>query len=620
MSKHPPPVIAFPGLEPPLLPPRATPVWLTLFPSANVSIIAVPDCAVICSSAAIIEIDRWTPCPIASGPPQRLANPLYDKPVQKLIGEIVILECPVMSETTVFFEWKRGEDPVEDLPRFKVFEETGVLKIKNAKITDSGTYVCNAVNGYGQIDVHVRLEVLTVEQMRQKNGIDQNKLPVDAIVTLPPPTPKPPAGPKNPIRQYKPYLVNTKLEEEVMKYEGENVTLPCKFEGRPTPEIRWYFKGEPLSTHMNKSLYSLSIATEGDFTEAKIMIPHVSENSTGRFTCQATNKKGSKSANIHLVVFPDTRPEIIGEHPLNSTFVEGQTITLYCRVRCTEEPSIQWIRKKEFASTPITGQAIKKKVKTEVVGSKHKPEVEFKGNNLYESILTIPDANISDAGIYVCTAMNVLHQSIAFREASVHVIHATERYEMNQYMAGRSRAAASRDPHIAAPPHLQYSRTLLDHPIVFWVIGLAIVLFSIILFTIVIRKTIADTVTPAESVKQVFIKSVPIDNQVANRIPLTPNFSSYSNRKFRYRNTNHQANLMTLNNTNNSGGCIRWIDEQNSRINTLRRSKSPSSTSSCQCYRCLRHQNKSKISSIGMNRNFFKAEKLSDPDEITVIN
>ena len=368
----------------------------------------------------------------------------------------MILECPVMSETTVFFEWKRGEDPVEDLPRFKVFEETGVLKIKNAKMTDSGIYVCNAVNGYGQINVHVRLEVMTVEQYREKNGIDQNKFPVDTIVTLPPATPKPPAGPKNPIRMYKPYLVNTKLEEEVMKYEGENVTLPCKFEGRPTPEIRWYFKGEPLSIQMNKTMYSQSIATEGDFTEAKIMIPHVSENSTGRFTCQATNKKGSKSANIHLVVFPDTRPEIIGDHPLNSTFVEGQTITLYCRVRCTEEPSIQWIRKKEFASTPITGQAIKKKVKTEVVGSKHKPEVEFKGNNLYESILTIPDANISDAGIYVCTAMNVLHQSIAFREAGVHVIHASERYETSHYMTVRSRAAASRDPqHHTSSPAVQ---------------------------------------------------------------------------------------------------------------------------------------------------------------------
>lgn len=508
-----------------------------------------------------------------------------------------------MSETTVFFEWKKGEDPVEDLPRFKVFEETGVLKIKNAKLTDSGTYVCNAVNGYGHINVHVQLEVLTVDQMRQRNGIDQNKLPVDTMVTTAS-TAKPAAGPKTPIRQYKPYLVNTKLEEEVMKYEGENVTLPCKFEGRPTPEIRWYFKGEPLSTHMNKSMYSQTIATEGDMTEAKIMIPHVSENATGRFTCQATNKKGSKSANIHLVVFPDTRPEIIGEHPLNSTFVEGQTITLYCRVRCTEEPSIQWIRKKEFASTPITGQAIKKKVKTEVVGSQHKPEVEFKGNNLYESILSIPDANISDAGIYVCTAMNVLHQSIAFREASVHVIHAIP-----------VRAAASRGHHNAPPPHLQYSRTLLDHPIVFWVIGLAIVLFSIILFTIVIRKTIAETVTPAESVKQVFIKSVPVDNQVANRIPVTPNFSSYCNRRLRC--ANNEAGVMRLNNT---GGSVRLIDGQNSRINTLRRSKSPSSMSSCQCYHCLRHQNKSKLSSAGMNRNFFKAEKLSDPDEITVIN
>lgn len=561
----------------------------------------------MCTNGLLNEYWDWAP-----GPPQRLANPLYDKPVQKLIGDIVILECPVMSETTVFFEWRRGEDPVEDLPRFKVFEETGVLKIKNAKITDSGTYVCNAVNGYGQIDVHVKLEVMTVDMFRKKNGFDQNKLPVDATSS----TAKPQPGPKNPIRLFKPYLVNTKLEDEVMKYEGENATISCKFEGRPTPEIRWYFKGEPIATQMNKSLYSQSVQTEGDLTETRITIPHVFENSTGRFTCRATNKKGSKSANIHLVVFPDTRPEIIGEHPLNSTFVEGQTISLSCRVRCIEEPSIQWIRKKEFASTPITGQAIKKKVKTEVVASRRQPEVEFKGNNLYESILEIPDANISDAGVYVCTAMNVLHQSIAFREASVHVIHASDRPQINQYMAGRSRAAASRDPQITPPPHLQYARTFLDHPVVFWVIGLAIVLFSIILFTIVIRKTIAETVTPAESVKQVFFKSVPIDNQFANRIPLTPNFSSHSNRKTRC--TNNQPNVLTL---NNSGGCIRWIDDQNSRLNTTRRSKSPSSQSACRCNHCVRHVNKSKLSSHAMNRNFFKTEKLSsDPDEITVIS
>lgn len=527
----------------------------------------------------------------------------------------MILECPVMSETTVFFEWKRGEDPVEDLPRFKVFEETGVLKIKNAKITDSGTYVCNAVNGYGQIDVHVKLEVMTVDMFRKKNGFDQNKLPIDTSST--PATPKPQVGPKNPIRLFKPYLVNTKLEDEVMKYEGENATITCKFEGRPTPEIRWYFKGEPIASQMNKSLYSQTVSTEGDLTETKIMIPHVFENSTGRFTCRATNKKGSKSANIHLVVFPDTRPEIIGEHPLNSTYVEGQTVSLSCRVRCIEEPSIQWIRKKEFASTPMTGQAIKKKVKTEVVASKRQPEVEFRGNNLYESTLEIPDANISDAGIYVCTAMNVLHQSIAFREASVHVIHASDRPQINHYSAGRSRAAASRDPQIPPLTHVHYTRSVLDHPFAFWVIGLAIVLFSIILFTIVIRKTIAESVTPAESVKQVFFKSVPIDNQIANRIPLTPNFSSYSNRKIRCRSTNNPANVLTLNNT--GGGCLRWIDEQNSRINTLRRSKSPSSPpSSCQCNHCIRHLNKSP--SHTTSRNFLKSGTLSDPDEITVIS
>lgn len=433
-------------------------------------------------------------------------NPLEDKPIVKFGGETVLLECPVMPESSpIFYEWAKGEDVIEDhTPRFKVNEDTGILRIRNAKVADSGTYYCSAVNGNGETRVAVDLEIQPQSQSQNRGRITDQSADGSEVMSTQVRHPlRPSANNGNSINNpkfYRPILLDvTSSGTPGNRYAGDNVTIRCRFQARPVADIKWYFKQILITQKIQQRKYPpfmlITTTTSGDMIDTKLIITKVQENSTGRYLCQASNKKGSKAGSTELVIPPGTRPIIIGEHPLNSTFVEGQTIRLDCRVSSEDRPTIQWVRKTnitEFSTSsmyPSSASASQSlfqsrsdriRMRSETLS----PDVSERGNHLYESVLIIPNANLNDSGLYMCTALNPIHRSLSWREAHVTII------PRQDSVLIPPRMRASMDSNLINKAIYPTPYVPVDNPLIFWMIGLGIVLLSIAMLALLLGKTV----------------------------------------------------------------------------------------------------------------------------------
>ena len=71
--------------------------------------------------------------------------------------------------------------------------------------------------------------------------------------------------------------------------EGSHVTVPCTAEGYPTPHVTWI---APNGTVLQNRTSGINLT-----------LPNVSRHSSGTYQCNATNKLGSHSVIVNLVVW-----------------------------------------------------------------------------------------------------------------------------------------------------------------------------------------------------------------------------------------------------------------------------------------------------------------------------
>ena len=76
----------------------------------------------------------------------------------------------------------------------------------------------------------------------------------------------------------------------VVVVEGQNVTFPCKANGRPPPSMTWNFSSGPLPEHSIKN---------GDLALYKVKNTAKFERT---YTCTASSRAGFISTNVSLVV------------------------------------------------------------------------------------------------------------------------------------------------------------------------------------------------------------------------------------------------------------------------------------------------------------------------------
>ncbi|VDI13473.1 Hypothetical predicted protein, partial [Mytilus galloprovincialis] len=160
------------------------------------------------------------------------------------------------------------------------------LVFKNVSSIDGGHYVCTAKNKVG-IDIKV-------VQVIVKAGNE-----------------KPHVAP----------LIHVPSQIQVKYYTEARIT--CNVTGFPKPNVAWIHNNNPVQSSGNT-----------------LVIHSVTNETTGTYTCIATNDAGTSQANIQLKVTYDV-PKIVSP-PVTSVIMAGHAYKFTCIATGHPEPTIIW--------------------------------------------------------------------------------------------------------------------------------------------------------------------------------------------------------------------------------------------------------------------------------------
>ncbi|KAK1166192.1 hypothetical protein AOXY_G12747, partial [Acipenser oxyrinchus oxyrinchus] len=195
------------------------------------------------------------------------------EPLPVAVGHIIRLECQVDEDTGVCITWSRDGKKLHLSMDYKItFEEkVAVLEIPNAKLKDSGNYVCTASNDAGSSTCSASVTV------RGKHGPQDN---LDSI-------------------------------------KGSFAHLECLVSGSLPLSVTWYKDDKEItaSEKYKSTLYE---------NTALLEIIRLDSADSGSYTCVATNKAGREQCAGHLTVKEKPSPP----ERLGVTDVTKQSVSL----------------------------------------------------------------------------------------------------------------------------------------------------------------------------------------------------------------------------------------------------------------------------------------------------
>ncbi|XP_032334547.1 hemicentin-2 isoform X3 [Camelus ferus] len=175
--------------------------------------------------------------------------------------------------------------------------------------------------------------------------------------------------------------------------EGVPASLPCVASGVPTPTITWTKETNALASR--NPHYNVS-------KDGTLLITRPSAQDAGAYVCTATNAVGFSSQEMWLSV--NTRPRILvnGSHdadkPLRVTAKAGDEVTLDCEAQGTPPPLVTWTKD----SRPV-------------------PPITDRRHLLPSGSLRLAQAQVSDSGLYECTASNPAGSAVQYYILGVQV-------------------------------------------------------------------------------------------------------------------------------------------------------------------------------------------------------
>nr|XP_037870614.1 Down syndrome cell adhesion molecule-like protein Dscam2 isoform X27 [Bombyx mori] len=302
-----------------------------------------------------------------------------------MIKDSLTLICPAQAFPVPLFRWYKFIDgttrkqPVTLDDRVK--QVSGTLIIKEAKVEDSGKYLCVVNNSVGGESVETVLTVTaplkaTVEPATQtvdfgrpavftcryegnpvktitwlKDGKDMKHH--DASLRIESVKKEDKGMYQCSIRndqesasasaelklggRFEPPQIRHSFGEQTFR-SGPSLRLKCVASGNPTPDIAWLLDGEKLSS--GERLQIGQFVTADGNVESHLNISSVQTNDGGLYTCFASSKVGSTShsARVNIYGLPFVRP--MKKRPV----VAGDTLIVHCPVAGYPIDSIVWER------------------------------------------------------------------------------------------------------------------------------------------------------------------------------------------------------------------------------------------------------------------------------------
>ncbi|XP_077571540.1 hemicentin-1 [Stigmatopora nigra] len=251
------------------------------------------------------------------------------------IGEEVTLQCKASGNPAPHLSWLKNGLTLEgsDSRHITVTPDGSTLTLLRLSPEDSGTYTCLAVSIAGQESKIYTLFVLVQPSI----------------------------------------LGETTEPKEVQAIQDTGVTLECRADGKPPPQISWLKNGEPLLLSPHTRLSS------GD---SVLRISPVQLSDAGVYTCIARSRAGLAELSYNVQV--QVPPGVDHVEPVEPvTVVQGSLVTLTCEARGIPPPTLTWMKDNQPLSLHrnllLDGQ---------------------------ETRLQLPDVAPSDAGLYSCVASN----------------------------------------------------------------------------------------------------------------------------------------------------------------------------------------------------------------------
>ena len=173
--------------------------------------------------------------------------------------------------------------------------------------------------------------------------------------------------------------ISTQLQEELVKQESKNLSLFCEAAGNPPPNIRWQFGKQIVD-----SRYTFPV-------KGGLVISNVNKSDEGRIQCIAENLLGKDVSETKLIVH--TMPRVILPSS-RLTAAEGIAFEVVCRAGGTPVPRLNW--KRGFGD--LNGR-------------------QTLSRDLKNLTLHFDKPRISDAGIYICEAQNIIGVDVG----SIHI-------------------------------------------------------------------------------------------------------------------------------------------------------------------------------------------------------
>ncbi|KAM9722140.1 hemicentin-2 isoform 3-T3 [Dama dama] len=346
------------------------------------------------------------------------------------LGRSALLACRATGRPPPTITWRRGDDqPLGPRPGSRTGRpDSGVLFFESVVPEDQAPYICEAQNVFGKVQAQAHLVVTghappqIASSASTVRVLERQPVSLPCIVLSGRPRPERrwlkagmplPPGSRHSVRADGSLHLDQAMLEDAGRYscvvsntagsqhrdvqlvvqvppriqptathhitnEGVPASLPCVASGVPTPTITWTKETNALASgdpHYNVS------------KDGTLVIPRPSVQDAGAYVCTATNAVGFSSQEMWLSV--NTKPRILvnGSHeadkPLRVTAKAGDEVILDCEAQGSPPPLVTWT-KDSRPMLPMT--------------NRH--------HLLLPGSLHLAQAQVSDSGLYECTASN----------------------------------------------------------------------------------------------------------------------------------------------------------------------------------------------------------------------
>ncbi|XP_062857960.1 hemicentin-1 [Trichomycterus rosablanca] len=228
--------------------------------------------------------------------PPSIKDSIGDSPavISVRVGNSVTLECQSNAVPPPTITWYKDGRLISETANLRILANGQMLEIKGAEVSDTGQYVCKAINVAGQMDKNFHLNI-----------------------NVPP-------------------SIDGPVEEHVVETISNPVTFACDATGIPPPSLTWLKNGRVIE---NSESLEMHILSGGD----KLQIARSQLSDSGIYTCLASNIEGKARKSYHLTI--QVPPSITGsEMPREMSVLLNDSIQVVCQAKGTPAPTIQWLK------------------------------------------------------------------------------------------------------------------------------------------------------------------------------------------------------------------------------------------------------------------------------------